>query len=71
MQIRYSYGGGKSEFYERHIGYHLNPNASLWFPVTRQTNTGVGEKNGKGAINPSSNKLDQQIEMYPRSIKSM
>lgn len=36
-----------------------------------QTNTGVGEKNGKGAINPSSNKLDQQIKMYPGSIKSM
>lgn len=37
MQIRSSYGGGKSEIYGRHIGYHLNPNASLWFPVTRQT----------------------------------
>lgn len=37
MQIRSSYGGGKSEFYGRLIGYHLNPNASLWFPVTRQT----------------------------------
>lgn len=69
MQIRSSYGGGKSEFYGRHIGYHLNPNASLWFPVTRQTQ--CRRKNGKGAINPSSNKLDQQIKMYPRSIKSM
>lgn len=28
-------------------------------------------KNGKGAINPSSNKLDQQIKMYTGSIKSM
>lgn len=60
MQIRSSYGGGKS-----------SESKCLSLVSCYQTNTGVGEKNGKGAINPSSNKLDQQIEMYPRSIKSM